>query len=213
MDCATSARSTDNIRGGSRNFFLPRRPPDSPRAGSHPRQATHARAGGAAFASAGFVRDGKIYPRPNAGNDDSPATASSGEPPFGRPHYNIGPEDARRETTLRSPSGDISADVQRAPGVACRTPRNRMRLGPREVLLPAGQVSEASAYLPPRRFFLANAPYKTIRSFIFYPNHHEPPPPAIAVLPKKWPPSPRSIIRGFGSAKPSEWYRPKPRAT
>jgi len=188
VDSVTSSGSTDNIRDGSRNFFLPRRPPDSPRARSHPRQATHARAGDADFAYAGIVRDGKIYPPPNVGNDDSPATASSGEPPFGRPHCNIGPGDARHETMLRSPSGDISADVERAPGVACRTPPNRMKLGPREVLLPGGQVSEASYYFPPRRFFLANAPCKTITSFIFHHNHQAPPPPATAVLPKNGPP-------------------------
>jgi hypothetical protein len=213
VDSVTSPRSTHDIRGGSSNFFLPRRPPDSPHPRSHPWQATRARAGNAAFASAGIVRDGKIYPPPNAGNDDSPATASSGEPPFDRPHCNIGPEDACRETTLCSPSEDISTDVERVPGVACRTPPNRMRLDPREVLLPAGQVSEANDYLPPRRFFLANAPYKTIASFKFYPNHQAPPPPATAVLPENGPLSPRSIIRAFGSAKPPEWYRPKPRAT
>jgi hypothetical protein len=151
-DCAAPPRSTHSIRGEHRRFFSPHPPPDSPRAASNRSRVARSRAG----VAADIARDGWLSPAAIGGNADSPATVSSDEPLAGRPHYNTAPTDEPDETTFRSPSRDTTAVAERVRSVAWHNQRNKLNMGPREVLLPAGQVSEASGHFPPRRLFLAN---------------------------------------------------------
>jgi len=147
-DFARTTQSTHNNRDESRRFFLAKRLPDSPRwASFHPPTGA-----GDTFPSAdGTAGGGKPCLVPTADNDDSLAIATNAEPQCDNRHCNTGPTDAVNETRPGNPSEDSDDDAGK---LAWQQHRNKLVAGPREVLLPAGQVSEESSNFPPRHFLL-----------------------------------------------------------
>lgn len=203
-DCADRAQSTHNTRGGNRGFFSRHPSPDSPRAPRrNPRNDFDAH--DTAGVSAGIALGGRLSLAPTADTAGWLATRSSGEPLLDSYRCNTAPADARRETGLRNLSAGTAAVAAWMRSVASRTVENKLKSGPREVLLPEGQVSEASSHLTPRRFFLASDHF--LNSYANQP---------VQPLPERTPRGlrpPRSTIRGIGPVKPPKWPHSKPRAT
>jgi hypothetical protein len=169
-DCGASRRSTHSSRGGSRRFFSAAPPPDSPRA-RPPRTSGDLRPRGNAPVDAGTAPGDTPSLAPTAGSVGSPATATSGEPLSGRIRCNSGPADALSGTRPRTPSRDTAVGAERGRTLASQNQQNKLDVDPREVMLPDGQVSEASFHFPPRRFFrgVRHGPQPT-SSHTSYPN-------------------------------------------
>jgi hypothetical protein len=168
-DCEAPRRSTHNSQGGSKRFFSEAPPPDSPRA-RPPRTSGDLRPRGNAPAAAGTVRGDTLSLAPTADSVGSPATATSGEPLSGRIRCNSGPADALSGTRPRTPSRDTAVGAEKDT-LASQNQQNKLDVDPREVMLPDGQVSEASFHFPPRRFFRGvRQDHQPTSSLTSYPN-------------------------------------------
>ena len=204
-DCAHSSQNARNTPGASTEFFSRHPDPDSPRT-PHGERLDGIPAHGIAGVGAGIARGGTLSLAPTADNAGWPATATSDGPPVDSPRCNTEPADGRRESGLHNLSADIAAAAAWIPAVASRTVANKLKSGPREVLLPDGQVSEPSRHLTPRRFFLASVHY--LNSYA-----NQPVQPLPERTPRRGPRPPRFTIRAIGPAKPRNWPHSKPRAT
>src|ERR1700683_117289 len=109
----------------------------------------------AALDTAGSGNVGTLCPAHWPANHGSLAIAATVRLPSDRRRCNNALEAASAETSTRSPSKCICDAAVDDAGLDCSHPRRDTVYGPREPLLPLGQVSERSCYLHSEALLLA----------------------------------------------------------
>lgn len=152
-DCVRRTQTSCNSPDDRRKIFAPKTRCDGPRSRILPPRPNWFAVPSSAGDTVGTAPGDALGPLPSADNAAQPAIATIAGLPGSNSHCNSGSKDARAESTAHTPSADNAANGPTTCDCRQRRPLDQnpnsehAEMGPREVLLPTGQVSEEERLL------------------------------------------------------------------
>ena len=152
-DYVRKSQTSCNSPDDRRKIFVPKAPSDGPRSSILPPRPNGLAVPSIAGDTVGIAPGDALGPLPSADNAAQPASATIAGLPGSNPHCNSGSKDGRAESTAHTPSADNAANGPTTCDCYQRRPLDQnpnsehAEMGPREVLLPKGQVSEEERLL------------------------------------------------------------------
>ena len=152
-DCVRRTQTSCNSPDDRRKIFAPKTRCDGPRSRILPPRPNWFAVPSSAGDTVGTAPGDALGPLPSADSAAQPAIATIAGLPGSNPHCNSGSKDARAESTAHTPSADNAANGPTTCDCRQRRPLDQnpnsehAEMGPREVLLPTGQVSEEERLL------------------------------------------------------------------
>lgn len=152
-DCVRKSQTRCNSPDDRRKIFVPKTRCDGPRSRILPPRPNWFAVPSIAGDTVGTAPGDALGPLPSADSAAQPAIATIAGLPGSNPHCNSGSKDAMAESTAHTPSADNAANGPTTCDCYQRRPLDQnpnsehAEMGPREVLLPTGQVSEEERLL------------------------------------------------------------------
>lgn len=152
-DCVRKSQTRCNSPDDRRKILVPKAPCDGPRSSILPPRPKWLAVPSIAGDTVGTAPGDTLGPLPSADNAAQPAIATIAGLPGSNPHCNSGNEDGRDGSTAHTPSADNAVTGPTTCDCRQRRPLDQnpnsehAEMGPREVLLPTGQVSEEERLL------------------------------------------------------------------